>query len=258
MALAARMDSRDLSSANEEFNSFGQGHASGRRSHDAVVGQAEANAMARRHSSGTEGAAVPAARGGNFPQDRGCVRPPGRWWWRRGGGAGRDLASLFDLELDTEKNQYETAQTGSAADQRAKAVDDALQKLDALARRQEELAKQQRNSAQTMQERWQQEMLRREAEQLQRQMEQMAQNGQPQKGSKVSKDNKASRDNRANKVNKEQGSEWFLEWIVFGGLLRPIAVCPVSRIARSIAIEWEWRCIRPACDPGTEPAAQRR
>ena len=25
--------------------------------------------------------------------------------------AGRDLASLFDLELDTEKNQYETAQT---------------------------------------------------------------------------------------------------------------------------------------------------
>jgi hypothetical protein len=96
-----------------------------------------------------------------------------------GGGAGRDLASLFDLELDTEKNQYETAQTGSAAEQRAKAVDDALQKLDALAHRQEELAQQQRNSPQTMQERWQQEMLRREAEQLQKQMEQMAQNSQP-------------------------------------------------------------------------------
>ncbi len=126
LSLAARMDSRDLSSANEEFNSFGQGHASGRRSHDAVVGQAEANAMARCHSSGTEGAAVSAARGGHFPQDPGCVRPAGRGWWRRGGGAGRDLASLFDLELDTEKNQYETAQTGSAADQRAKAVDDAL------------------------------------------------------------------------------------------------------------------------------------
>ena len=28
-----------------------------------------------------------------------------------GGGAGRDLASLFDLELDTEKNQYETQQS---------------------------------------------------------------------------------------------------------------------------------------------------
>ena len=56
------------------------------------------------------------------------------------------LASLFDLELDTEKNQYETAQTGSAAEQRAKAIDDALQKLDALAHRQEELAQQQRNN----------------------------------------------------------------------------------------------------------------
>ena len=35
---------------------------------------------------------------------------------RRGGGAGRDLASLFDLELDTEKNQYETAQTAGSAE----------------------------------------------------------------------------------------------------------------------------------------------
>ena len=29
-----------------------------------------------------------------------------------GGGAARDLASLFDLELDTEKNQYETRTSG--------------------------------------------------------------------------------------------------------------------------------------------------
>src|SRR5205085_8411587 len=53
-----------------------------------------------------------------------------------GGGAGRDLASLFDLELDTQKNQYETQQSASSADQRAQDIDDALQKLDALARRQ--------------------------------------------------------------------------------------------------------------------------
>ena len=31
-----------------------------------------------------------------------------------GGGAGRDLASLFDLELDTAKNQYETQQSASS------------------------------------------------------------------------------------------------------------------------------------------------
>ncbi len=31
-----------------------------------------------------------------------------------GGGAARDLAALFDLELDTEKNQYETQQSAAA------------------------------------------------------------------------------------------------------------------------------------------------
>jgi hypothetical protein len=92
------------------------------------------------------------------------------------GGAGRDLASLFDLELDTEKNQYETAQTAGSASQKDKEIDEALQKLDQLARRQEELAQQQRNGQQTAEQRWQQEMLRREAEELQRQMEQMAKN----------------------------------------------------------------------------------
>src|SRR5271169_6547272 len=55
------------------------------------------------------------------------------------GNAGRDLASLFDLELDTEKNQYETAQSASPAEQRAKDIEDTLAKLDALAKRQEEL-----------------------------------------------------------------------------------------------------------------------
>ena len=91
-----------------------------------------------------------------------------------GGGAGRDLASLFDLELDTEKNQYETPQSASSADQRAEEINDALKKLDELARRQEQLAAQQRNNpAQGFEQRWQQEMLQREAEELRRQMEQL-------------------------------------------------------------------------------------
>ena len=91
-----------------------------------------------------------------------------------GGGSGRDLQSLFDLELDTEKNQYETAETGVAANQRAQQIDSALQKLDELARRQEELAEQQRRNPKGFQSRWEQEMLRREAEKLQEQMAQMA------------------------------------------------------------------------------------
>ncbi|HEY1221534.1 MAG TPA: hypothetical protein VGF03_21520 [Bryobacteraceae bacterium] len=97
-----------------------------------------------------------------------------------GGGAARDLASLFDLELDTEKNQYETRQTAATtAEQKAQEIDDALKKLDELAKREEDLAQQQRNGAQTAEEKWQQEMLQREAQQLQQQMEQqLAQNGQ--------------------------------------------------------------------------------
>ena len=104
-----------------------------------------------------------------------------------GNGATRDLEGLFDLELDTEKNQYESGRMTQSADQRQRAIDEALQKLEQLARRQQELAQQQRQQQQTSQQRWQQEMLRREAEELQRQMEQLSRgdngqlsrNGQP-------------------------------------------------------------------------------
>jgi len=95
-----------------------------------------------------------------------------------GGNAGRDLASLFDLELDTAKNQYETAQSATPAEQHEKDIEDTLAKLDALVRRQQDLANQQQNPQQSFQQRWEQEMLRREAEQLQRQMEQLAEKGQ--------------------------------------------------------------------------------
>jgi len=94
-----------------------------------------------------------------------------------GGGAGRDLASLFDLELDTQKNQYETKQTADSASQRDEEIDEALKKLDELARRQEELASQRRtDNGQSFEQRWLQETLRRQAEELQKQIEQLAQN----------------------------------------------------------------------------------
>src|SRR5271170_3364739 len=176
-ALSIRMQSRDISEANEEFTDFDKDmqdaaaamapsaeKLKGMKWKDAIpLEQKALQALLRAEATFRKIEVAFGQRGGGGGG---------------GGNAGRDLASLFDLELDTEKNQYETAQTGSAADQKAKAVDDALAKLDALARRQEELAQQQRNHPQTMQERWQQEMLRREAEELQRQMEQMAQNGQ--------------------------------------------------------------------------------
>jgi hypothetical protein len=175
LALSGRMQSRDLTQANEEFNSFErdmQTAASamapsaeklkGLQWQDAIANEQKALQYLLRAEATFRQIEVA------FGQQGGGGGG--------GGSAGRDLASLFDLELDTEKNQYETAQTGSAADQRAKEVDDVLQKLDALARRQEEIAQQQHNAPPTFQERWQQEMLRREAEQLQHQMGQLAQN----------------------------------------------------------------------------------
>ncbi|HTV79529.1 MAG TPA: hypothetical protein VMF03_14840 [Steroidobacteraceae bacterium] len=95
-----------------------------------------------------------------------------------GGSMGSDLASLSDLELDTQKNQYETAQSASPGQQQDEQVDAALRKLDELARKQEQLAQEHPDAADAASQRWQQEMLRRQAEELQRQLEQMARNGQ--------------------------------------------------------------------------------
>jgi hypothetical protein len=103
-------------------------------------------------------------------------------------GATRDMEGLFDLELDTEKNQYEGVRQNQSADARQRQIDAALEKLRELARRQQELAEQQRQQPQTSEQRWQQEMLRREAEQLQQQLQQLTQNtqlsreSQPQQG----------------------------------------------------------------------------
>jgi hypothetical protein len=182
LALSARMQSRDLSQANEEFNSFDKDmeqaaagmqpaadQLKAMRWQDAMpIEQKVLQALLRAEATFRQIQVAFGQRGGGSGG---------------GGSAGRDLASLFDLEMDTEKNQYETAQTAaSPAEQQAKKVDDALAKLDALAKRQEELAQKQGDRAQNFQQRWQQEMLRREAEQLQRDMEQMQQGQSGQQG----------------------------------------------------------------------------
>jgi hypothetical protein len=172
LALSGRMQSRDLAAANEEFNSFEKDMQVAAA---AMVPSADKlKELAWRDAMPNEQKALQALlrAEATFRKIQVAFGQQGGGGGG-GGGAGRDLASLFDLELDTEKNQYETAQTGSPAEERAKKVDEALEKLDALAKRQEELAQQQQNKAQTFQQRWQQEMLRREAEQLQREMEQM-------------------------------------------------------------------------------------
>ncbi len=114
-----------------------------------------------------------------------------------GGGATRDMEGLFDLELDTEKNQYEGAKQTQSADERQRKIDDAMEKLKELARRQQELAEQQKKGPQTSQQRWEQEQLRREAEQLRQQMEQMT------KGS----DQALSRDGQQQQGKQQQGQQ---------------------------------------------------
>ena len=179
MALSVRMQTRDLSEANEEFSDF---HKDIQDAAAAMLPSAEKLGNMRwQDALQWEQKALQALlrAEATFRKIEVAFGQSGAGGGA-GGSAGRDLASLFDLELDTEKNQYETADKASPAEQHQKDVEDALQKLDALAKRQEDLASQQRNAQQSFEERWQQEMLRREAEQLQRQIEQMTQGGQQQ------------------------------------------------------------------------------
>ena len=93
----------------------------------------------------------------------------------RGFRAGRDLAEMFELEMDLEKNQYETGDPASL-DGPTQEFDDAMRELDELARRQQQLAHNLgRSQNLTPAQRWQQEMLRRETEELQQRLEQMLQ-----------------------------------------------------------------------------------
>jgi hypothetical protein len=204
MALSARMQSRDLSEANEEFNGFEK---------DMQQAAAAMAPSADKLKSTEWKDALPLEQKAlqALLRAEATFRKIQVAFGQQGGGgggansAGRDLASLFDLELDTEKNQYETAQNTSPAEKQQKEIDDVLDKLDALAKRQEELAKQQTNPQQSFQDRWQQEMLRREAEQLQREMEQLAQNGQQSDGAQQS-GQQNSESNSTSKPSQQQNS----------------------------------------------------
>jgi hypothetical protein len=173
-ALSVRMQSRDISEANQEFTDFDKYMRDAASAMDPAADKLlsaqwkDAIALEQRalqallHAEATLRQIQVA-----FGQQGGGG----------GGNAGRDLASLFDLELDTAKNQYETAQSVTPAERHEKDIEDTLAKLDALARRQQDLGNQQQNPQQFFQQRWEQEMLRREAEQLQRQLEQLAEKG---------------------------------------------------------------------------------
>ncbi len=184
-SMATRMGRRELSAENQEFQSF---------SKDMDQAAEDMGAAAEKLKSlKWQDALAPEQKAlqhilraeATFRQIQVAFgNRGGRGGGQGGGSSGRDLENMFDLELDTEKNQYETGQQASASsgNQRAREIDEAMQRLEQLARRQQELADRARQSQQSFQQRWQQEMLRREAEELQRRMEQLARGNSSSRG----------------------------------------------------------------------------
>ncbi|HTT00615.1 MAG TPA: hypothetical protein VMG11_00890 [Steroidobacteraceae bacterium] len=175
LSLAGRLQLRDLTNANEQIGSFQK------EMNDAAAAMGPAaEKLARQLWEG----AVPNEQKAlqHLLRAQATFRQIEVAFGSMGAGSGavnslgRDLESLADLELDTQKNSYETRQTGSTTADRNADIDTALKKLDELARRQSQLAAQHASPEQTAEERWQQEMLRRNAEELRRQIEQMARN----------------------------------------------------------------------------------
>ncbi len=121
-----------------------------------------------------------------------------------GGQAGRDLTEMFELEMDLEKNQYET---GSRASPEApqQAMDEAADELEELARRQEQLARNMnQNQTPTPAQRWQQEMLRRDVEELQERLERMQ---QQQSAANQSQQNQQQQGSQGESQGQQQGSQ---------------------------------------------------
>lgn len=89
-----------------------------------------------------------------------------------GSDAERNFTEMFELEMDVDKNHYETQSQLAERNERDE-LDDALRKLKELAERQERLAQQANRANSTREQRWQQEQLRREAEDLRRRLEEL-------------------------------------------------------------------------------------
>ena len=172
-SLVGRMDSRDMSSANPAVKSFADDMA------HAIDAMDQAAVKLRNRD--WHGALTPEQKSLQYLSRAEATARDFQVAMGTGGGGfgtGRDLEGMFDLELDREKNQYETGQNAASPEQKRKDMEEALAKLEELARRQQELAEQRKQNQQAYEQRWQQELLKREAEELRRKMEEMARSQQ--------------------------------------------------------------------------------
>ena len=173
LSLARRIEARRLAGANEEFQRFSKDMQAAA----AAMGEAadRLKALSWREALPPEQRALQhLLRAESLFRQIQVARASRGGAGGAGGNMGRDLESLFDLELDTEKNQYETGQRAALSGaEPSRELDEALQRLRELARRQQELARRQHRER-SLEQRWQQEMLRREAERLERRIEELA------------------------------------------------------------------------------------
>ena len=108
VTLSGRLQARELTDEMQAISDFQKDMIAASDAMSPAAQQLATAEVEGCHSERAESAAIPAACRSHFPADSGCLRAARRWRRRRGRRAARDLAALFDLELDTEKNQYET------------------------------------------------------------------------------------------------------------------------------------------------------
>ncbi|MEM7257789.1 MAG: hypothetical protein AAF404_10410, partial [Pseudomonadota bacterium] len=125
-----------------------------------------------------------------------------------GNSAGRDMAEIYELEMDLAKNQYETP---DRVEQRnnggSQPEDDALEKLKDLARRQQQLAEAASKDQLSSAEQWEQEKLRRELEELKRELEQLQRNAQQQNSDSQSAQNQSGSQSPSDGESQQQGGQ---------------------------------------------------
>lgn len=178
--MAERMGSRELVDASPEFQGFSKAMTQASEEMNNAVG--ELNGAKWQNALAPEQRALQGLLRAEAMFRNIQVAFGQRSQGMGGSGSQRDLERMLDLELDKNKNQYETGDSASSAGAQQKAMDEALQRLKMLAQRQQELAAQ-RQQEQAFEQRWQEEQLRREAEQLRKQLEQLSQSASGQQSS---------------------------------------------------------------------------
>jgi len=173
--LATRMERRALAALNEEFTALAQNLRKAAQAMGPAAQQLAARKLREALAPEQKALQYLSRAEASYRQIQvasGSSRSGGS---RGRSGSARDLADLFDLELDTQKNQYETPQQQGQSGQRDEKLDAALRRLQELARRQQQLAEQRRrNQEMPAQSRWEQETLRRQTEELARELERLA------------------------------------------------------------------------------------